>query len=115
MAKSKPEKTNVADELVESLEQAVAIARGELAPGRVHAAPSVPEVDVRAARQRLGMTQPEFASTFAVALPTLRKWEQGQRRPEGPARVLLQVIAREPDAVRRALAPDTAGQAPESP
>jgi putative transcriptional regulator len=96
-------KTDVTDELLTSLEQAVAIARGDLAPGRVHAAPSLPEVDVRAARQRLGMTQPEFARAFAVALPTLRKWEQGQRRPDGPARVLLQVIVREPDAVRRAL------------
>jgi len=101
----KPTKINVAGELLESVRQADAILRGQLAPGRVHAAPSLPEVDVRAARQRLGMTQPEFASAFAVALPTLRKWEQGQRRPEGPARVLLQVIAREPDAVRRALVP----------
>ena len=96
-------KTNVADELLESVRQADAILRGELTPGRVHAATPLPDVDVRAARQRLGMTQPEFASAFSGALPTLRKWEQGQRRPDGPARVLLQVIAREPDAVRRAL------------
>ena len=62
--------------------------------------------DVRAARLRLGMTQPAFAECFGVALPTLRKWEQGRRRPDGSARVLLRVIQTEPDAVRRALAHD---------
>jgi putative transcriptional regulator len=60
-------------------------------------------IDVRAARLKLGMTQPAFSACFGVALPTLRKWEQGVRRPEGPARVLIRVIETEPDAVRRAL------------
>ena len=67
---------------------------------------SLPTTDIRAARLRLGMTQPVFAECFGVALPTLRKWEQGARHPEGPARVLLRVIETEPDAVRRALAHD---------
>lgn len=57
-----------------------------------------------AARLKLGMTQSAFSQCFGAALPTLRKWEQGARRPEGPARVLLRVIQSEPDAVRRALA-----------
>lgn len=70
------------------------------------AKPTVQAADVRAARLRLGMTQPAFAEYFGVALPTLRKWEQGARRPDGPARVLLRVIQTEPDAVRRALADD---------
>jgi putative transcriptional regulator len=93
---------NVTDELMASLEQAVAIVEGTLSPGRIHEV-DVPEVDVRAARQRLGMTQTDFAAAFGVALPTLRKWEQRVRRPHGPARVLLRVIEREPEAVRRAL------------
>jgi putative transcriptional regulator len=71
-----------------------------------------PCIDVRAARLKLGMTQPAFSECFGVALPTLRKWEQGARRPEGPARVLLRVIEAEPDAVRRALTRnDTPGSA----
>ena len=60
-------------------------------------------IDVRAARLKLGMTQPAFSECFGVALPTLRKWEQGVRRPDQSARVLLRVIEVEPDAVKRAL------------
>jgi putative transcriptional regulator len=60
-------------------------------------------VDVRSLRRRLGMSQTQFAARFAIEVRTLQNWEQGQRQPEGPARVLLQVIDREPDAVMRAL------------
>lgn len=102
MSKRKARKVDVTDELIESLGQAVAILQSDMAPGRVHRV-EVADVDVQAARQRLGMTQPAFAAAFGVALPTLRKWEQRVRRPEGPARVLLRVIEREPEAVRRAL------------
>jgi putative transcriptional regulator len=58
---------------------------------------------LRHVRERMGLTQAAFAARFGFALGTLRQWEQGRRQPEGPARTLLQVIAREPDAVRRAL------------
>jgi putative transcriptional regulator len=58
---------------------------------------------VKAVRKRLGMTQPEFAARFGIPVGTLRDWEQKRRRPEGPARVLLTVIDREPEAVKRAL------------
>jgi putative transcriptional regulator len=103
MSKHRTTQVDVTDELVASLEQAVSIAEGTMAPGRVHHV-DVPEVDVQAARLRLGMIQPAFAGAFGVALPTLRKWEQRARHPKGPARMLLRVIEREPDAVRRALA-----------
>ena len=96
-------KTDVTEELIASMEEAVQIIAGEVAPSREYHPVAVPDVDVRAARQRLGLTQPAFAAKFGVALPTLRKWEQGKHRPDGPARVLLRVIEREPDAVRRAL------------
>ena len=96
-------KVDVTEELIASLEEAAQIVAGTVEPSRVHHPVEVPDVDVRAARQRLGMTQPAFAARFGVALPTLRKWEQGTRRPDGPARVLLRVIEREPDAVQRAL------------
>lgn len=96
-------KIDVSEDLIAALEEAAGIMAGTIAPARVHHPPAIPDVDVRAARQRLGMTQSAFAARFGVALPTLRKWEQGKRRPEGPARVLLRVIEREPDAVQRAL------------
>jgi putative transcriptional regulator len=59
--------------------------------------------DVRAIRRRLGLTQAEFAARYGFSLETIRNYEQGHRRPAGPARVLLKVIASEPGAVTRAL------------
>jgi putative transcriptional regulator len=59
--------------------------------------------DVRALRRRLGLTQAQFAARYGFSLETIRNYEQGHRRPAGPARVLLKVIASEPDAVTRAL------------
>ena len=91
------------DKIKAGLEDAIAIARGEADPAthRVH----VPaEVDVKAIRRKLGMTQAEFARSFGFGLDAVQNWEQGRRRPEGAARAFLKVIDREPDAVRRALA-----------
>ena len=51
----------------------------------------------------LGLSQTEFAAWFGLSPGTLRNWEQGRRVPEGPARVLLRVIERDPEAVRRAI------------
>lgn len=61
---------------------------------------------VRPLRERLGMSQAAFASTFGISIDTLQNWEQGRREPEGPARALLKVIWREPEAAMRALRPD---------
>ena len=102
----KAPKVDLSEELIASMTEVVQIAKGEVAPSRVHHPVAVSDVDVRAARERLGLSQPAFALRFGVALPTLRKWEQGRRRPDGPARVLLKVIEKEPDAVRRALLVD---------
>jgi putative transcriptional regulator len=60
-------------------------------------------VDPLIVRRRLGMSQAAFAAMFGVSVWTLRNWEQGRRRPDGPARALLRVIDREPEAARRAL------------
>ena len=82
--------------------QALAHARGELTEGFVVHVPE--EVDVKALRRKLGMSQARFAASFGFGLAAVQSWEQGRRRPEGPARVLLKVIEHDPDAVRRALA-----------
>lgn len=60
--------------------------------------------DVRVIRERLGLSQEAFADRFHLSVRTVQEWKQGRRVPEGPARVLLQVIERDPDAVERALA-----------
>jgi putative transcriptional regulator len=58
---------------------------------------------VRALRQKLKLTQEEFAARFHLPLDTIRDWEQGAHRPDKAAQVLLTVIAKDPDAVARAL------------
>ena len=59
---------------------------------------------VKRIRWALQMSQTEFADTFRIPLGTLRDWEQHRRDPDQAARAYLEVIAREPNAVRRALA-----------
>lgn len=63
-------------------------------------------VDVRAIRAKLKLSQSEFAARFGFTPASVRQWEQGRRYPHGPARVLLTIIDREPNAVRRALNPE---------
>ena len=93
-------RTDDFDDLLESVKQAGQIKRGERKPSRsFEFAPQ----DVRAIRKRLGKSQTEFALMIGVSVATLRNWEQGRRRPEGPARALLKVAAEAPEALERAL------------
>ena len=88
--------------IIRGLEQALAFAEGTAKKGTyvVH----IPaEIDIKAIRGRLGMTQREFAEHFDFNINTLRHWEQGRRVPDGTARAYLRVIDREPEAVQRAL------------
>jgi putative transcriptional regulator len=58
---------------------------------------------VRELRTRLGLSQAQFAQQFGLTLDTVQQYEQGRRRPSGPASTLLRVIEAEPEAVIRAL------------
>jgi putative transcriptional regulator len=88
------------DTLVASIREAGRIRRGEAKPSRVF---EFAPVDVKAIRRRLGKSQSEFARMIGVSVSTLQNWEQGRRRPEGPARALLKVAAENPKAVVAAL------------
>jgi putative transcriptional regulator len=89
--------------LVAGLNEALAHARGETELSSYTV--TVPdEVDVAGLRRRLGLSQAAFAQAFGLDVTALHAWEQGRRRPDRAARVLLAVIAREPEAVLRALA-----------
>lgn len=92
--------SKVGRDIKKGLKEAIAFSRGKGAAARVH----IPaEIDVKAMRARLGMTQKEFSDTFKIPVGTLRDWEQGRRAPDQPSRMLLRVIEREPQAARRAL------------
>lgn len=95
--------SKVANSIRRGLEEAVAYAKGEGDAEQYRV--RVPErVDVRAIREKLGLTQEEFAGRFGFSINTLRHWEQGKRQPEGPARAYLVVIGRKPEEVMDALA-----------
>lgn len=95
---------NSADELVASMREAAAIAKGEKSASAVHTFRLPPEVDVRALRASTGLSRAEFARRYALDPRALQDWEQGRRRPDRAARAYLAVIARRPDAVEEALA-----------
>ncbi len=94
--------SKVAESIRRGLEEALAYAEGTADTDRygVH----IPEdIDVKAIRAKLDMTQEEFAGRFGFSVNTLRHWEQGRRVPEGPTRAYLLVIDRNPKAVQKAL------------
>ena len=90
--------------ILAGLQDALAYAQGDTTRGAAHTVQVPDTVDVKAIRKRLGLTQVAFAQRYGFELSSIRNWEQGRRQPEGPARVLLLVIDKEPDAVHRALA-----------
>jgi putative transcriptional regulator len=81
------------NDLVTSIRQAGAIMREEAQPSRVFHMDKADAADIR---EKLGLSQSQFASLLGISVGTLRNWEQGRRKPEGPAKVLLQVAARYP-------------------
>jgi putative transcriptional regulator len=84
------------DELVASLKEGSAILQGTTPAARSF---DIKPVDVKQIRNQYHLTQREFAAMLGVSVRTLQNWEQGRRAPDGPARVLLQVAARHPQAV----------------
>lgn len=87
--------------ILKGLQEAVEFSKGKLKAKKHNI--KVPVVNAQQARAKLGLTQEEFALTFGVSVATVRNWEQGRRVPTGAAKVLLNVIQIEPEAVKRAL------------
>ncbi len=94
--------TTLGKRLIKSAEEARAIVRGEADPSTYRVlVPS--DVDVKAIRRGMKMTQAQFAARYGFPLGTLRDWEQGKSKPDTSARAYLLVILKEPKAVERAL------------
>lgn len=94
--------TTAFEGIMESLNDAIAFAKGDTSRAVVHHI-EVPSVDVAAIRAKTGLSQRDFAQSIGVAKGTLLNWEQGRRRPTGPAQVLLAMIERQPSLVRELL------------
>ena len=93
--------SKAAARIMQGLHEAAAHARGAKVPGlRMH----IPEkIDVHAIRKKTGLSQAAFSSRIGVSTGTLRNWEQGRRTPDGPARVLLSLLSRNPRIVEETL------------
>lgn len=95
---TKPNKAFVS--IRQGLNEALEFSKGNASNSVIH---EFTAIDVKDLRVKIGMSQNEFASAFGISVATLRHWERGDRTPQGPALVLLNVVAKEPQAVLRAL------------
>ena len=98
----KPKHSRMGRRLITAMREVVDHVAGKVALPMRYV--DVPEnVDVKAIRSRLGLSQAEFSRRYAVSQRSLQEWEQGRRRPEGAVRAYLTVIERNPKAVEEAL------------
>ncbi len=89
-------------EIITGAQQALAYLKGDKTKGRAYKVRNR-DIDVKAIRERLHMTQEVFSETFAIPVSTLKKWETNIRVPEGPTKAYLMVIEKNPHAVKKAL------------
>ena len=88
------------ESIAQGLHEAIALNEGQAIQANTY---RPHDIDVSQLRRSLGLSQVEFAAKFCISLGTLRHWERGDRKPQGPALALLHVVAKEPQAVLRAL------------
>jgi len=93
------------DKLMASVREGGAILRGEAKPSRAYA---VDGPNIKRIRANYQLSQGQFAALLGISVGTLRNWEQGRRMPDGPARILLQVAAKHPEAVWDVVRPTAA-------
>ncbi len=99
---SKQKTSNLAEDLIEGLKQAIAHNRGEIKL-RTRQIYVLDGVDVKAVREKSGLSQTEFAFLYGFNPRTLQQWEQGRSKPDNAVRAYLTVIDRNPNAVAEAL------------
>jgi putative transcriptional regulator len=93
-------KKKLFEELLQSVREGGSILKGKRRASRTF---RVDEPEVKLLRERYGLSQPKFAALLGISVATLRNWEQGRRRPEGSARVLLRVVEKYPETVLETL------------
>ena len=90
-------KKELFNELLKSVNEAAAIERGTMKPSRTFEIKTAN--DVVRVRNKLGLPQIKFAQLLGISEDTLQNWEQGRRKPAGPAKVLLKIAAKHPKIV----------------
>ncbi|NOY57349.1 MAG: helix-turn-helix domain-containing protein [Calditrichaeota bacterium] len=87
---------NSFDSIKQGLEEAIQFAEGKDVGAKVF---KPTEIDVKALRKKIKMTQVEFAAAFGISIGTLRHWERRDRTPRGPALVLLNLVNKDPETI----------------
>ena len=101
-SRSSGKSTRLGRVLVESAKQIVRHIKGEIELP-MKAVRVVPDVDVRAIRERQRLTREQFAERYGLQVRAIQEWEQGRRKPEPAVRAYMLVIKNQPAAVRKAL------------
>jgi putative transcriptional regulator len=101
-SKQRGEHGEIGASIIRGMREAIAFAKGEDVHAKVHRI-NVPVVDPRQIRQSMNLSQADFALKYGFSVATVRNWEQGRRAPELPAKILLAVIAKHPEAVEDVL------------
>lgn len=91
---------DIFNELLTSIEQADEIIQGKSQASRIS---EFAEPQVKAIRDKTGLSQSRFANIMGVSKRTLENWEQGRRHPTGPARALLKIVDADPEYALKAL------------
>ena len=89
--------------IIKGMKEALAISKGEL-PNDSYRVFIPEDIDVKAIRENMGLSQVSFANRFGLSVYSLRNWEQGKRQPDPAARAYLKVIEKAPEIVIRVLA-----------
>lgn len=84
------------DQLISSVKQAGAIRRGDIKPKREFI---VNDINVKILRNKLHLSQSNFSALLGVSIKTLQNWEQGRRKPRGPAKALLSIVHAHPEVI----------------
>lgn len=92
-------KRNIGNEIIKGMEEAIDYMRGKKTRVSVHKVEIPSKINVRAIRKNLKLSRQEFADRFGFSARTLQHWEQGDRHPHGPARILLLLLQREPTTI----------------
>jgi len=96
-------KRNIGNELIQGMKEAVCYMRGKKTHTVVHKVKIPDKIDVKSIRRNLKLSRPAFADKYGFSSRTLQHWEQGDRRPQGAARVLLLLLQREPETIEKIL------------
>ncbi len=95
---------NIGDELISGMNEALDYTKGKKRKeAKLHRVIISEKINVKNVREKMRVTQEEFAAKLGISLRTIQHWEQGDRKPQGPARVLLTLLKEHPRSIERML------------